>query len=162
MHISEFGVLKMGFSLVFWRSSCDELLGTVRYLWLRGGRGFSTNSGIWKICPSLKVGILKITPRLCDSFKIPPPPSPTLRTRHAYNCKIAYNMCSGCVPINQNQVQGHLWSYSMEALSKESKFAAPVLTCAQRRSDSREKCSLQGLNQFCCLRMAIYVRTTIL
>ena len=97
------------------------------------------------------------------------PPSPTLRTRRAYNC-VAYNMCSGRVPINQNQVQGHLWSYSMEALSKESKFAAPALTCAQRRSDSREKStvgkfarsSLQGLNQFCCLRMAIYLRTTIL
>ena len=57
-----------------------------------------------------------------------------------------------------------------EALSKESKFAALVLTCAQRRSDLREKStvgkfvrsSLQGLNQFCFLRMAIYVRTTIL
>ena len=42
----------------------------------------------------------------------------------------------------------------MEALSKESKFAAPVLTWAQRRSDLREKSrvgkfvrsSLQGLN----------------
>ena len=38
----------------------------------------------------------------------PPPLSPTLRTRRAYNCEIAYNMCSGRVPINQNQVQGHL------------------------------------------------------
>ena len=42
----------------------------------------------------------------------------------------------------------------MEALSKESKFAAPVLTWSQRRSDLREKStvgkfvrrSLQGLN----------------
>ena len=145
-------------------------LGTVRYLWLRGGRWFSTNSGIWKIYPSPKVGILRNYPPFmwqCQNFN---PPSPTLRTPRAYNCEIAYNMCSGRVPINQNQVQGHLWSYSMEAVSKESKFAEPVLTCAQRRSDSREKStvgkfvrsSLQGLNQFCCLRMAIYVRTAIL
>ena len=83
-----------------------------------------------------------------------PPPSPTLRTRRASDCKIAYNTCSVRVPINQNPVQGHLWSYSMEALSKESKFAVPVLTWAQRRSDLREKSmvgkfvrsSLQGLN----------------
>ena len=41
----------------------------------------------------------------------------------------------------------------MEALNKESKFAAPVLTWAQKRSDLREKStlgkfvnSLQGLN----------------
>ena len=33
----------------------------------------------------------------------------------------------------------------MEALSKESKFAAPVLTCAQRRSDSREKSTVGKL-----------------
>ena len=47
-----------------------------------------------------------------------------------------------------------VWSYSMEALNKESEFAAPVLTLAQKRSDLREnsmvgkfvRSSLQGLN----------------
>ena len=39
----------------------------------------------------------------------------------------------------------------MEALNKESEFAAPVLTWAQKRSDLREK-SLQGLNHEDVLR----------
>ena len=50
----------------------------------------------------------KLTPVYVTVSKVYPPPSPTLRTRRAYNCEIAYNMCSGRVPINQNQVQGHL------------------------------------------------------
>ena len=84
----------------------------------------------------------------------PYPHPPPLRTRRASDCEIAYNTCSGRLPINQNPLQGHLWSYSMEALNKESEFAAPVLTWAQKRSDLREKStvgkfvrsSLQGLN----------------
>ena len=69
--------------------------------------------------------------------KLPPPPpvyvtGPTcnphpLRTRRASDCEIAYNTCSGRLPINQNPLQGHLWSYSVEVLNKESEFAAPVL-----------------------------------
>ena len=62
----------------------------------------------------------------------PLPPPPPLRTRRASDCEIAYNTCSGRLPINQNPLQGHLWSYSMEALNKESEFAAPVLTWAQK------------------------------
>ena len=64
----------------------------------------------------------------------PYPHPPPLRTRHASDCEIAYNTCSGRLPINQNPLQGHLWSYSMEALNKESEFAAPVLTWAQKKS----------------------------
>ena len=84
----------------------------------------------------------------------PYPHPPPLRTRRASDCEIAYNTCSGRLSINQNPLQGHLWSYSMESLNKESEFEAPVLTWAQKRSDLREKStvgkfvrsSLQGLN----------------
>ena len=84
----------------------------------------------------------------------PYPQPPPLRARRASDCEIAYNTCSGRFPINQNPLQGHLWSYNMEALNKQNEFAAPVLTWAQKRSDLREKStvgkfvrsSLQGLN----------------
>ena len=84
----------------------------------------------------------------------PYPHPPPLRTRRTSDCEIAYNTCSGRLPINQNLLQGHLWSYSMEVLNKESEFAALVLTWAQKRSDLREtstvgkfvRSSLQGLN----------------
>ena len=54
-------------------------------------------SGYFKKLPPVYVTVSKFYP-----------PSPTLWTRRAYNCEIAYNMCSGRVPVNQNQVQGHL------------------------------------------------------
>ena len=75
-----------------------------------GGVGdFQPIQAYEKFTPPRKWVFKKITPRLCDRFKIlPPPPSPTLRTRRAYNCEIAYNTCSGRVPTNQNPVQGHL------------------------------------------------------
>ena len=50
----------------------------------------------------------KLPPVYMTGSKFTPPPSATLRTRRAYDCEVAYNMCSGRVPINQNQVQGHL------------------------------------------------------
>ena len=109
-----------------------------------------------KIYPSPEVGILKNYPPpfMWQTQNVTPLTPTPLRTRRAYDCKIAYNMCSGRLPINQNPLQGLLWSYSMEALNKESEFAAPVLTWAQKRSDLREKLtlgkfvrsSLQGLN----------------
>ena len=123
-----------------------------------GGRRFSSNSGLWKIYPSPEVGILKNYPPPVyvtgPKFNNPYPHPRPLRTRRASDFEIAYNTCSGRLPINQNPLQGHLWSYSMEALNKESEFAAPVLTWAQKRSDVREtstvgklvRSSLQGLN----------------
>ena len=94
-------------------------LGTVRCLCLRGGRWFSSNSGIWNIYPSPEVGSLKITspvyvtgPKCNPPYPHPAPP----RTRRASDCEIVYNTCSGRLPMNQNPLQGHLWSYSMKAL----------------------------------------------
>ena len=50
----------------------------------------------------------------------PLPPPPPLRTPRASDCEIAYNTCSGRLPINQSLLQGHLWSYSqVEALNKD-------------------------------------------
>ena len=73
-------------------------------------------SGYFKKLPPVYVTGLK-----CN---LPPYPHPSpLRTRRASDCEIVYNTCSGRLPMNQNPLQGHLWSYSMEALNKESEFA---------------------------------------
>ena len=74
-----------------------------------------STSGYFKKLPPVYVTGPKCNPPL--------PPPPPLRTPRASDCEIVYNTCSGRLPMNQNPWQGHLWSYSMEALNKESEFA---------------------------------------
>ena len=109
-------------------------------------------SGYFKKLPPIYVTVSKFYP--------PPPP---------------YTQDTTCLQL-RNYVQHMFWPRAdkpkssarsfvivREALSQESKFAALVLTCAQKSTVGKfVRSSLQGLKQFCCLRMAIYVRTTIL
>ena len=73
----------------------------------KGGSVIFNQFMYMKNLPSPKVGILKNYPPVYVTVSKFYPPFPTL-WRRAYNCEIAYNMCSGRVPVNQNQVQGHL------------------------------------------------------
>ena len=92
-----------------------------------GGRWFSSNSGIWKIYPSPEVGILKnyAPPFMWRAQNVTPPTPTSLHSERDVPpiTKLCTTRVLAGQPMNQNPLQGHLWSYSMEALNKESEFA---------------------------------------
>ena len=64
----------------------------------------------------------KLPPVYVTGLKCNPPPHPSGRDVPPI-AKLCTTRVLAGQPMNQNPLQGHLWSYSMEALNKESEFA---------------------------------------
>ena len=79
--------------------------------------GAKTSSGCFLQLKLLDCLLKKRLTNEVDGHPGPYPHPPPLRTRRASDCEIVHNTCSDRLPINQNPLQGHLRSYSMEALN---------------------------------------------